>query len=188
MYQESDDKIRGSSRTDIILFVILLLAFFAIGAAATALKAQFDNNLPIYVFALLAAICVYIIYRIRILGYRYTVFYKEPEPEYDARFDDYITHEDYPYPVGTFVAERTSSAKGTIIDVVDKKDMLALLKPGEEYAADEEIVCSSHKKSKSHSLVYKSEGRTIRMYIYPSEELIGYLNGFLNNATEAELD
>lgn len=189
MYQESDDKIRGTSRSDTLLFILLILAFFAIGAVATALKAHFDNNLPIYVFAILGAICVYIVYRIRILGFRYTVFYKEPEPEYDARFDDYMMHEDYPYPVGTFVAERTSSAKGTIIAVIDKANMIALLAPGEEYSGPvEEIVCCSHSKAKSHSLIYKDEGRTVRMYIAPSEELIGYINGLLNDGAEADID
>lgn len=182
MYQESDDKIKGSARKDTILVIALIAAFFVIGGIFTALKAKYDSDLPIYVFAALAALCVYLVYRIRIVGYRYTVFYKEPEPEYDARFDDYITHEDYPYPVGTFVAERTSSAKGTIIETVSADEMIALLPPGAEYAADGELICSSHKKSASHSLVYKREGRTVRMYIAPSEELIGHINEIMENA------
>lgn len=187
MYQESDDKIKGSARKDTVLIIVLIAAFFVIGGIFTALKAKFDNDLPIYAFAALAALCVYIVYRIRIMGYRYTVFYKEPEPEYDPRFDDYMKHEDYPYPVGTFVAERTSSAKGEIIETVAAADMIALLPPGAEYAADGELICSSHKKSASHSLVYKKEGRTVRMYIAPSEELIGYINGMIEGASDNEL-
>ena len=180
MYQESDDKLHATAISDALLVVLLIAAFFLIGGVATFIKTKFDNDLPIYIFALLCAVCVYIVYRVRILGYRYTVFHKEPEPEYDPRFDDYIKHEDYPYPVGTFVAERTTSAKGSIIDVVDKSQMKALLAPGEEYAgADTEVVCTSRKKAKAWSLVYEKDAKTVRMYISPSEELLGYIRGFM---------
>lgn len=185
MYQESDDRIKGTALKDTVLFIILIAAFFVIGGIVTAIKAKLDNNIPIYVFAALAAVCVYLIYRLRIVGYRYTVFYKEPEPEYDPRFDDYITHEDYPYPVGTFVVERTVSAKGEIIDAVSADSIIAFLEPGSEYAGvDEELVCCSHRKAVAHSLVYKKDGRVIRMYICPSDELKGYINTITEGKAE----
>ena len=176
MYQESDDRIKGTSGKDALLVILLIAAFFIIGFIATSIRESFDNNLPIYIFALLCAACVYLIYRLRILGYRYTVFYEPPQAEYDARFDDYITHEDYPYPVGTFVAERTASANGTVIDTIDASEILEILKPGADYReADEVLVCSSHGKKKSHSIVYKRDNRITRMYISPSDELLGYI-------------
>ncbi|MBO4330612.1 MAG: hypothetical protein J5827_00895 [Oscillospiraceae bacterium] len=177
MYQESDDRIKGSPLKDTILVILLIAAFFVIGFIATGIRASVESNLPIYLFAALCAGCVYLIYRLRILGYRYTVFYEQPQPEYDARFDDYIVHEDYPYPVGTFVAERTTSAKGTIIDVIKANEIIAVLKPGEDYEnSAEEIVCCSHGKAKAHSIVYGRDGSVFRMYISPSEELLGYID------------
>ncbi len=182
MYQESDDKIRGSAVSDTVLVIVLIAAFFLIGALATWLKSYYSTDAPLYIFAAVCALCVYIIYRVRILGYRYTVFYEEPKPEYDPRFDDYITHEDYPYPVGTFVAERTVSANGTIIDAIDKSQLVAMLAPGEAYSGvDEEIVCCSHKKRAAHSLIYKKDGKLIRMYIAPTDELKGLIKGLLNS-------
>lgn len=181
MYQESDDKIRGTSRKDIVLFILLILAFFAIGTAATVLKNHFDNALPMYVFALLGGLCVYIIYRVRILGYRYTVFYKEPEPEYDARFDDYITHEDYPYPVGTVVIERTVSAKGDILAVIKREELIALLDAGEDCEPCEEVVYGPRKKEKCSSLIVERDGVRSRIYFTPSDEFKGYVRSILES-------
>ena len=182
MYQESEDKINGSAVSDAVLVIAMIAAFFLIGGFATWLKTVYTNDLPLYIFALLCALCVYIIYRLRILGHRYTVFYEEPQPEYDPRFDDYITHEDHPYPVGTFVAERIVSAKGAVIDTVDKSEMIALLEPGAAYdGAVKEINCSSKRKSRAHSLVYEKDGVTYRMYIAPSEEMKGHINALIES-------
>lgn len=178
MYQESDDSIRGSALTDTVIIILLIAAFFGIGAIAGRLRSGFDNDLPIYVFGILCAICVYAVYRLRVVGWRYTVFYEPPQTEYDPRFDDYITHEDYPYPVGTFAVERTSSAKGEIYAVIDRANIISLLAPGADYEkTDSEFKCCCHSIKKSHSLVYKDgDGMTCRMYFSPSDELIKYLN------------
>ena len=188
MYQESDDKMKGSALKDTVLIILLIAAFFAIGAIAAKLRSGFDNNLPIYVFGILCALCVYLVYRLRVVGYRYTVFYEPPKAEYDARFDDYIMHEDYPYPVGTFVVERTVSAKGEILITVDKADMLRLLAPGERFdEVDETLNYSCHSKSKAHSLLFKDGSRIIRLYFSPSAELRGYINMLIeDNASDAE--
>ena len=126
MHQESVDKLKGSVKSDTLLFVLLIVFFFAAGGIASFLKMKFGTNAPLYIFAVIMAGLLYLYYRLRILGYRYTVFYKEPEPEYDARFDDYMVHEDYPYPVGTFVAERTASAKGDVVCVIKKEQFVCL--------------------------------------------------------------
>lgn len=176
MFQESVDKLRGTKKTDTLLFVLLIVFFFSAGTAASFLKAYFGSNIPLYVFAAVLGVLIVVIYRLRIVGFRYTVFYKEPEPEYDARFDDYITHEDYPYPVGTLVIERTSSAKGEIIEVINSADIIALLEPGEEYRADTELSCSPRKNERSRSLVFKRGEGTVRMFFTPSDEFIEHLN------------
>ena len=110
MYQQSVDRSGGSQKSDLILFIVLIIAFFAVGAVVMYLEKLFDSNVPRYVFIGLVLAAIYAIYRLRIIGFRYTVFYKEPETVYDPRFDDMITHEDYPYPVGTIVFERIVSA------------------------------------------------------------------------------
>ncbi len=179
MYQESDDRISGGKKLDLLLFVLLLVGFFLIGGVATYLRSAFDSPLPIYIFVAVIAVMLYVIYRVRILGYRYTVFYKEPEPEYDPRFDDYMIHEDYPYPIGTIVIERTVSAKGTIVEKFSISEVKAFLKPDEDYSADEELICCSHGRKKAHSLIVERGGKTLRIYIHPSDELAGIITDML---------
>ena len=179
MYQESDDKINGSGKTDTLIFIVLIVFFLFAGTVATVLKNSFNSNIPIYILAAMLAALLYIIYRLRIVGWRYTVFYKEPEAQYDPRFDDYIIHEDYPYPVGTVVIERTVSAKGSVIAVISKEDIVALLDAGAEYSADSEMVCGSRKKELSLSLVYTQNNKKVRLFFNPTEEFKKYLRGVM---------
>ena len=87
MYQQSVDRSGGSQKSDLILFIVLIIAFFAVGAVVMYLEKLFDSNVPRYVFIGLVLAAIYAIYRLRIIGFRYTVFYKEPETVYDPRFD-----------------------------------------------------------------------------------------------------
>lgn len=181
MHQESVDKLKGTVKSDTLLFILLIVFFFFAGSIATYLRARFGSNIPLYVFAAVLGGLMILVYRLRLVGFRYTVFYKEPEPEYDPRFDDYITHEDYPYPVGTVIIERTSSAKGEIAEVIGRDELQCLLSPGEEYSVDEERSYSPSKKEKSHSLIVKKDGKTIRMYLTPSADFIKYVETMLGN-------
>lgn len=126
----------GLQKSDLILFIVLIIAFFAVGAVVMYLEKLFDSNVPRYVFIGLVLAAIYAIYRLRIIGFRYTVFYKEPEIVYDPRFDDMITHEDYPYPVGTIVFERIVSAKGTTIETLCGGDVVAVCAPGGRYSGE----------------------------------------------------
>lgn len=170
MYQESEDKLRGSVLSDTVLFIVLIISFFVFGGIAALLRAKFDTPAPLYIFALIFGAALYVVYKLRIVGYRYTVFYKEPETEYDPRFDDYITHEDYPYPVGTVVIEKTVSAKGTIVEVIRKEELVAVLAPGESHAPCREKVYCPRSKDRCSSVVFKRDGEMVRAYIAASEE------------------
>lgn len=181
MYQESDDKLKGSGKKDALLFILLIVFFLAAGTLATVLKTRFNSNVPLYVLALVFGGLLILVYKLRICGWRYTVFYKEPETEYDARFDEYIKHEDHPYPVGTVVVERTISAKGEILAVINREDMIALLEPGESCSCDSELHFSPRKKELCSSLVFNNDGKKVRLYFSPTEEFKNYLRGLLEN-------
>lgn len=181
MHQESVDKLKGTAKSDTVLFVILILFFVFAGAIATFLKTKFGSNIPLYVFAALLGGLMVLIYRLRIVGFRYTVFYKAPEPEYDARFDDYITHEDYPYPLGTIVIERTSSAKGQILEVIKKEELIRVLEPGAEYEADVVLLCSPKKQENSRSLIFRRDKKVYRLYLDASDEFKKYAESILES-------
>lgn len=180
MYQESDDKLKGGKLMDTVLFIALIAFFFIAGGLATAMRAKFDTPLPLYAVAVIFAGLIYLVYRLRIVGWRYTVFYKEPEAEYDPRFGEEIMHEDYPYPVGTVVIEKTVSAKGEILAVIKREELIALLEPGANYAVDEEAVLGPKKKEVSSSIVFCREGRTYRAFFTPSEEFKGHVREIID--------
>ena len=50
MYQQSVDRSGGSQKSDLILFIVLIIAFFAVGAVVMYLEKLFDSNVPRYVF------------------------------------------------------------------------------------------------------------------------------------------
>ena len=190
MFQESVDRSHGSSRSDLILFLMLVVAFFAVGGIVLYLEKKFGSTIPRYVFIALVLAAVYAVYRLRLIGYRYTIFYEVPKPVYDPRFDDMMIHEDYPYPVGTVVFERIVSAKGTIIDTIDRSEIEALAKPGE--TADGFAVnggtanLACRKPEKAYSLYYRRDGKLNMIYFDPSEEFLGYLDRIMNPAEQQE--
>ena len=190
MFQESVDRSHGTSKSDLWLFIILIAAFFAIGGVVMYLEKHFSSKIPFYVFVVIVLAAVYLIYRMRLIGYRYTIFYEEPKPVYDPRFDDMMIHEDYPYPVGTLVFERIVSAKGTILLTVDRSEIEAFLAPGEK-RSDLSINgmvnnISFRKPEDAYSLVYRKNDKLNLLYIDPSEEFRGYIGRIMNPECEKQ--
>lgn len=184
MHQESVDRSNNSSKSDLLLLIVLIVAFFAVGGAFMALKRLLDSSVPQYIFVVLVLAAVYLIYRIRLIGYRYTFFYKAPEPEYDERFGEMMIHEDYPYPLGTLVIERIVSAKGTILNVIARDEMRCLLEAEEtcpqEYSSAEPISRAFVKPDKAVSLIFCHDAKYYRLYFSASAELISLLRDELS--------
>ena len=175
MYQQSVDRSHGSSKSDLILFIVLVAAFFLVGAIVLYLENRFSSTVPRYVFIGAVLACLYAVYRLRLIGYRYTAFYEEPKPVYDETLGETIIHEDYPYPVGTLVFERIISAKGVILFSVDKADIVALFKPGEdpaEYRSLEKLNLACRKAEQSHSLIFNKDGKRVKLYFDPDEKYL----------------
>lgn len=176
MFQQSVDRSRGTARSDLWLFIWLVVGFFAVGAIVLYLETLFSSTIPRYVFIGIAFAALYLIYRMRLVGYRYTIFYKEAEPVYDPRFDDMMLHEDYQYPVGTIVFERIVSAKGAILLTIDKKDIIALASPDEAFTPDAPIAHSADysctKSDRAHSLYFYRNGEVCRVLFAPDSEFL----------------
>lgn len=176
MFQQSVDRSRGTAKSDLWLFIALVAGFFAIGSVVVYLGKLFSSSIPRYVFIGIVLAALYLIYRLRLIGYRYTIFYKEAEPVYDPRFDDMIMHEDYQYPVGTIVFERIVSAKGNILLTIDKKDIIALVAPGEAFSPEGAVAHSADysctKIEKAHSLYFMRSGELCRVLFAPDAEFL----------------
>lgn len=185
MFQQSVDRSRGTAKSDLMLFIWLVIGFFAVGAVVLYLEKLFSSSVPRYLFIALALGALYLIYRLRLVGFRYTIFYKEAEPVYDPRFDDIILHEDYQYPVGTIVFERIVSAKGSTILTVDQKNIVALTTPGGSGAPAAEISHSADysctKSEKAYSLYFKKDGALCRVLFAPDAEFLKCYREMLEN-------
>ena len=192
MFQLSVDRSHGNSKFDLFLFISLIVLFFGGGAIMLALEKALASSIPRYVFFACALAVLFVIYRVRIVGYRYTVFYEAPKPVYDPRFDDMMLHEDYPYPVGTLVFERIVSAKGTILFTVDRSEIVALALPGEaagDFTEDQSLNLACQKEQESHSLYFRKDGKLIRLYFAPDEEFLACLEKALHpEQSEAEAE
>lgn len=191
MFQQSVDRSRGTAKSDLMLFVWLVVGFFAIGAVVLYLEKLFSSSIPRYAFIALALGALYLIYRLRLVGYRYTIFYKEAEPVYDPRFDDMILHEDYQYPVGTIVFERIVSAKGNILLTVDKNDIIKLAAPGEAAPASEILHSADYsctKIEKAHCLYFKKDGAVCRVLFAPDTEFLDCYRQMVDNCGRSKTD
>lgn len=189
MYQQSVDRSGGSQKSDLVLFIVLIVAFFTVGAVALFLEKQFGSMLPRYVFIGIVLAGIYAIYRLRLVGFRYTVFYKEPEAVYDPRFDEMIMHEDYPYPVGTIVFERIVSAKGTTLETLNGSDIVAICAPGSVYpaagaAVEEAANVSCKKPEKAYSVVFKKGEELKHIFFSPDDEFLSRLREIAPQAKE----
>lgn len=176
MYQQSVDKSKMSKNGDALLFAGLVILFFVIGGTVLALEKVFNSFIPRYIFVTVVLIAIFIIYRIRMVGYRYTIFYKDLEPVYDPRFDAMTVQTSYPYPTGTLIFERISGAKGTILLKLNIDDIEGLFAPieAEKAAGDCEtshILCAG-KTQNAYSLVYTEHGKRMRLLFDPDNEFI----------------
>lgn len=183
MYQQSVDRAGGSTKNDLLLFGLLILLFFLLGSIMLYLENTFKSMIPRYVFIGLVLTGLYLIYRLRLIGYRYTVFFRETDPIYEPKLDATVPIES-PYPVGTVIFERIISAKGTILLTLNVSDIIGIEKYENESAPikkDVLNVCAGKKLDK-YLISYRKGGTTAFVLFNPDAEFITHLH----EAMEAE--
>lgn len=188
MYQQSVDKASLSAKKDLIFFIILIVTFFVCGAIMLYLENVLNSHIPRYVFIAAVLIGIYIFYRLRLIGFRYTVFYKELEPIYDPRFDAFKPVESYPYPVGTLIFERIVSAKGTIIKKLDVRDIISFEKydRNSKYETKSVYCLVAGKDTEAYSLVFRDGEKESMIIFSPDSEFIQHINDLILQGTSDE--
>ncbi len=178
MYQQSVDRSGNSAKKDMWLFILLLILFFLFGAVMLYLENLLKSRIPRYVFIGLILAALYLIYRRRLIGFRYTVFYKELEPVYDPRFDAVKPVESYPYPVGTVIFERIVSAKGSILLKLDAKDIISIEPCRIDDKSNNADVLNVYagKKINAYKLTYRKDGSAACVIFNPDEEFLMHLH------------
>lgn len=177
MYQQSVDRSGASPKKDLLLFGLLILLFFLLGSVMLYLENTFKTMIPRYVFIGLVIAGLYLIYRLRLVGYRYTVFYEETDPIYEPRLDASVPIES-PYPVGTVIFERIISAKGTILLTLNSSDIIGIEKYENETTPVKKNlldVCAG-KKSDKYLISYLKNGTTAFVLFNPDAEFLAHLH------------
>lgn len=186
MYQQSTDRANLSAKKDLIIFIGLVLVFFLSASVMMYMENRSGSMIPRYVFIGIICVGLYLFYRFRLIGYRYTIFYKEPEIKEDIRFDVAVKAEAaYPYPVGTIIIERTVSAKGTILAQIDVKEIETMEKvEGESLTADKSIKAYTGKIKGAYKLTYNHDGKKNSVIFTPDEEFLTHINEAIASVKE----
>lgn len=183
MYQQSVDRTGGVPKKDLLLFVLLILLFFLLGSIMLYLENTFKTMIPRYVFIGLVLSGLYLIYRLRLVGYRYTIFYEETDPIYEPRLNAAGPIES-PYPVGTVIFEHIISAKGTILLTLNVSDIIKIEKyENADLSAKMDMlnVCAGKKLDK-YLISYQKSDTTAFVLFNPDAEFLTHLH----EAMEAE--
>lgn len=186
MYQQSTDKANLSAKKDLMIFIGLVLVFFLSASVMMYMENKLDSMIPRYVFIGIICAGLYLFYRFRLIGYRYTIFYKEPELKEDIRFDMAMKAEaEYPYPVGTIIIERTVSAKGTILAQIDVKEIETIEKVESKTMTEgKSINAYIGKAENTYKLTYIHDGKRNSVIFTPDEEFLAHVNEAIENVKE----
>lgn len=186
MYQQSIDRANLSAKKDLVIFIVLVLIFFLSASVMMYMENKLDSMIPRYVFIGIICIGLYLFYRLRLIGYRYTIFYKEPELKEDIRFDMAMKAEAaYPYPVGTIIIERTVSAKGAILAQIDVREIEKMEKIEAETVTDSKSINAYIGKGvEAYKLTYTHDGKRSSVIFTPNEEFLTHINEAIENVKE----
>ena len=187
MLQERNE-VHSTKTIDLLLIVALLLiatlARFLVNAASAV---GWGGVVQLVVFVLMIGLC-FLLYKKRLSSYRYTLYYKEPDPEELDAFGQPVRN---PYPTGTLIAERMLGDKVKSAEIILPKDMVALLKPGasaigiilpdsgEKAPKLHDAVVTTGRKATAHSLIFHQNRNYYRLVFHPSQEMAQLLKDII---------
>lgn len=209
MLQENARGHKSSMLSDFILMVVLLVVILFMRVIY-----NFVLTLPYYQFfiGLIFAILVFLlvlVYKKRIVSYRYTVFSTYVDPEEDRVVfidDDGNELDEFGDPVkkagdeldaygdpmkpqkgpeiGTLVFERMVGDKGKIAEVIEPCNVLAILEPDEDIPEElkpkRSMSMTVLSRRTGHKLIYNSAKGRDCIYFHPSDNFINTLRKTLN--------
>lgn len=173
MLQESQEK-RATRALDLLLAVALILLVLFVGAISRAAALYAQQGIVKLVLFSAFVIAGGLFYTKRLLSYRYTYFYEEPEPG-----------SEYPFPIGTLLFEQMVGDRAQTCEVIDADEMIALLAPAQGCASIGYISLASDGKPphvrkrqmttgprhKAHALLFCRQGKYYFLYFNPSPQM-----------------
>ena len=187
MLQERNEA-RSTKGKDLLLVgAIILLAVLARLVLNAASSLSWGGFLQLGTFVLLVGLC-FLLYKKRLSSYRYTLYYKEPDPEAVDAFGQPIEN---PYPTGTLVAERMLGDKTKSIEVILPGEMVALVEPeggsigiilpeaGDKPPKIHDAVVTTGRKDTAYSLIFQQNRNYYRLVFHPSQEMAQLLKDII---------
>ncbi|MDO5112656.1 MAG: hypothetical protein Q4E65_10155 [Clostridia bacterium] len=171
MLQERLDNDKSTPKSDLILVIALLfLIIFARYILVLLRSLPYGGMWQLLILAGLIY-AAYMVYKKRLIGYRYTLTYEEPAAD---DLDAFGERRSNPYPLGSFLVERMVADKGKVYEAVSADEYIALLAPGEAaqaLPADKKIktlYLTIMPRATAHTLLFQRENTVYKLLFSPS--------------------
>ena len=178
-HQRTNEK--NSGKADLLIVILFFVMMITAGYVINAFKAmpQPVNMIGQVASCAVMAGIIYLVYRLRIMDYRYSIILELP---LDEAHEAVYHSEDMSYPAGTLFFERMVADKGKPLLAVRPEEMVNLVQPGEGTAAKINGVrehFSVKGKKNCHALIFERDGRLNAVYFTPNEELACHIMNYI---------
>ncbi len=171
MLQERLDNDKSTPKSDLLLVIALLLLIIFARYILVLLRALPYGGL--WQLAVLAGLvyAAYMVYKKRLISYRYTLTYAEPAAD---DLDAFGARRTNPYPLGSFLVERMVGDKGKVYEAVSAAEYIALLSPGEAEPAlpagkkAKTLYLTTLPRAAAHTLLFQRENTVYKLLFSPS--------------------
>lgn len=174
MLQERLENDKSTPKSDLLLAIgLLLLIIFARYILVFLRSLPLGGLLQLAVLAGLIY-AAYMVYKKRLIGYRYTLTYAEPAAD---DLDAFGERRANPYPLGSFLVERMVADKGKVYEAVSAEEYIALLAPGEASSVGvlpagakvKTLYLTIKPKATAHTLFFQRGQTVYKLLFSPSE-------------------
>lgn len=172
MHQETHSP-SATAKSDLMLLLLLFLLLFSAGGLMRLARA-YAAWTSIVLFLGVVGL-MFVLYRRRLVSYRYTLCYQAPEE------DAYGDLPMLPFPLHSLTLERTTSGKPNEMETIPLSDILALGDDGPTFTAPAPTRTQTFARNKKEAipLIYRRGGETVRAWFAPSPELLALLKAQL---------
>ncbi len=172
MRQESHSP-NATAMSDLMLLLLLFALLFSAGGLMR-LARSYAAWTSIVLFLAVVGL-MFVLYRRRLVSYRYTLCYQAPEED---AFGDLPK---LPFPLHTLTLERTTSGKTNEMETILLSDILALGDDGpvSTFPAPVRTLRFARNKKQALPLTYRHGDETVLALFAPSPELLALLKAQL---------
>lgn len=172
MLQEMAKSPKNSALGDFLIMIAIIAAIVFMRYIANLISLLPYAGLFHVVLLLSAAAACFLIYKTRILSYRYTLITQE-EPDEEAR-GEHGEENGLDMPPGTVIFERMTGDKTNTAQAIAPNDIQGLFGPGGAPCEkpQKSAMMTALARKTAHSITFINNGRLERIYFHPSDAFV----------------